>query len=203
MAIPNFDALNVKLSRMMEDAVSAATTDGDGFTSAYRDKLLNDALRRLQLKWWAIGQEDALRGYTNVEAQSLSSSELALSTWTGGVVGILSVYNATDEAIPRPISNELKEEAQTGNNKYISSAVNTDLQHYYINDSNFTLINGTATSSIRLTYIKQHTDLVANTGSTDIAVPSQYWEVVLKEAIGIFWEENPSKENVVKMQLNG
>jgi len=205
MASTNFDALNVQLSRMIEDPVAAATTDGDQYTSGYRDNLLNKACRDLQKRWAAEGNDDALRQYLNTEAQSLSSSTKALSSWTGDVLTIRSVYNSTDEVIPYPVANGLKEEAQTGNNRYLSVTANTSLgQKYYVNANAFFLLGGTATSSIRLTYVKKHATLAANDagGAGDITIPNQYWEDVLREAFKIFAKENPSAENTVRLQLN-
>jgi len=205
MASPLYDALSVELSRTLEDAVATAGVSGDQHTSAYRDTLLNKACRSLQLKWIAAGNDDALRQYLNTEAQSLVGSTLALSSWTGDVLAIKSAYNTTDEKIVYPVLNDLKEEAQIGNNIYLSTTASSGIDKYYINANAFFLLGGTATSAIRLTYIKKHTTLAALDagGAGDITIPSQYWEEVLKEAFRIFAMENPSAENTVKLQLLG
>ena len=200
MASTNFDALSVRLSRMIEDAVAAATTDGDRFTSAYRDLLLNSGSRKLLKRAVDEKNDDLLRAYTNIEAQSLASNVKTLASWTGGVQAILSVYNATDETQVFPADPSMKEAIQNGHNKYLLATATQ--QRYILEAASFFLIGGTTTSSIRLTYVKAYTDLAANDagGAGDILIPSQYYEMVLDYALMVFCEENPTNENIVRLQ---
>lgn len=203
MASPNFDALNIRLSRMMDDAVAAATTNGDNYTSAYRDQLLNNACRRLQMQWISAGNDDALRGYINTASITLSSSVYSLASFAGGVLAIKSVYNTTDSVLVLPETNNLKAEVASGNNIYIRSSVSN--QRYFLNNANIEISGGTATSSLSVTYVKKHADLAANDAGSagDLVIPDTYFEEILRQAAQIFYEQNPSKENVVKMQTNG
>lgn len=209
MASPLYDAASVRFSRMIEDPVAAAATDGDQYTTAYRDVCINAGIRRLMLKFAPqeppgtvpfVVNEDFLRSYLVTEAQTLAASVKTLASWTGGVFGILSAYNVTDEQIVYPASNIFREELQTGNNGYYIAS--SGQQRYTVNAASFTLFGGTATSSIRLTYIKQHTAMV-NGASSDWLIPAQYEDIVLDEAFKVFCEENPSQENVIRMQLVG
>lgn len=209
MASPLYDAASVRFSRMIEDPVAAAATDGDQFTSAYRDVCLNAGIRRLMLRFAPqeppgvapfMLNDDFFRSYLVTEAQALVASVKALTGWTGGVFGILSVYNVTDEQIVYPSPNSFREELHTSNNIYYIAS--TGQQRYTVNAGLFTLFGGTATSSIRLTYIKQHTAMSAG-ASSDWLIAPQYEDMVLDEAFKVYAEENPSQENVVRMQLVG
>lgn len=198
MASPNFDSLVVQLSRLIKDPVAAASTDGDAHTSAFRVQCVNEGVRRCLNRWVSQGRQDALREYIVTEAQALTASSKALSGWTGGVLAILAARNTTDTAIPLPLSNALVAEATSGNNKYLLASASN--QKYYLNNGNFVLLGGTATSSISLTYVKQHTDLtVAN--ATDLAVPSHYFPEVLEEAFLYFCEQMPTQENLVRLGM--
>ena len=199
MAIPNWDALNVELSRMVGDAVASASTSGIVWSDDERDAFLNEAIRRLLRKWIAVGNDSALRGYIATEAQSLTASVKALSGWTGGVDTILSVFNDTDDQIVYPASAELREEVATGNNPYLLAG--SAQQRYTINGGNFHLHGGTATSSIRLTYVTPHTNLSNGVGSTDIAIPSQYWHDVLDMALVVAMENDPDQMNLTRATL--
>jgi hypothetical protein len=193
MAIPNWDALNVQLSREIGDAVAAASTSGVVWSDDQRDDFLNEAVRRLLRKWIAVGNNSALRGYIATEAQSLTSSQKLLSGWTGGVDTILAAYNDTDSQVVYPADVALREEVQTGNNPYLLAT--TSQQRYTVNNGYLYLHGGTATSSVRLTYVKPHTALSNGVGSTDIAIPSQYWPMIIDMAIAVAMESDPS-ENV-------
>ena len=209
MASPLFDAVSVRFSRIIEDPVAAAATDGDLYTAVYREVCLNAGIRRLMLRFAPqeppgvvpfLVNEDFLRSYLVTEAQSLVASVKALSGWTGGAFGVVSAYNVTDEQIVYPASNSFREELQTGNNIYYLAS--SGQQRYTVNAGQFTLFGGTATSSIRLTYIKQHTAM-ANGAASDWLIAPQYEDMVLDESFKYFCEENPSQENVVRMQLVG
>lgn len=198
MASPNFDDLSVRFSRIIEDPVATASTDGDAFTSAFRSHCINQGIRRL-LRFWAInGPEDAIREYLNTEAQSMVASVKTLSSWTGGIHAIVSAYNVTDEQLLYQEPNDFREELLSSNNVFIQAG--SGQQKFIVNAAQFQLFGGTATSSVRLTYVKQHTDLSAG-GSSDIAIPSQYWNDVLDAAAMYFWEQYPTQENVAKLGM--
>jgi hypothetical protein len=40
--------------------------------------------------------------------------------------------------------------------------------------------------------------LAANTGSTDIAIPSQYWHLVLDQAVVVALESDPDSTNLTR-----
>ena len=182
MASPNFDALNIRVSKLVGDAISTATTAGDKWSSGQRDNWLNAACRRMYDEAIANDDQNYLRGYINTESQTLSASVKTLSSWTGGVGRIFQAYNTTDEEIVRPRTNDLEQEILNGNNIYINSGTNA--QYYTLNNATFKLHGGTATSAVQLTYAKLHTDLAANDagGAGDFVFPSQYFERILEEA---------------------
>lgn len=181
MASPNWDQLSIDLSKKIGDAVAAATTSGDTYTSAERDLFLNKAHRRWLLKQVEEQNWNALRGYMNREAKTLSNNVLALSSWTGGVAAILSAFNVTDSLYVRRLPDGYDGVASAGLNIYYTPS--TTNQFWKQEGSVFRLLDGGTTTgdSIRLEYIKQHTNLAANDagGNGDTLVPSQYFDEIL------------------------
>lgn len=198
MASPNFDALSLRLSRELGDPVAAAATDGKRWSSTQRSAFLNAGIRTFILKAIRNQNFGALTGYVVEEAQSLSSNTKALSGWTGGVSWILSAYNVTDTVPIRPLRHHgLRSFIEPGGNQFITASASNQ---YWVKDgSSFRLIDGgtTTSDSIRLRFIKQHTDLAAG-GAGDIAIGSEYWEQVLDLAVSIGLIEKPTGENVAR-----
>ena len=50
----------------------------------------------------------------------------------------------------------------------------------------FDVTGAGATDSVTVVYVGQHTDLTANTGSTDIAIDSPYWNELLQIALELW-----------------
>lgn len=222
MASPNFDALSVQHSKNINDPVAAAATNGFRWTSAQRTYHLNEAIRRI-LKLYArvarmkmeagvpaSREMDFLDAYMAVEAQSLSNNTKALSSWTGGVMEILSAYNATDSLPVSRLKDTLYSHVQTGGNGFLTAS--TTRQYWLRDGSSFRLVDGGTTTgdSISLRYIKPHTDLSAG-GASDILVTSPYWGLVLDMAMKVALEENADpqsaqtaqqKEAIVNAEIN-
>lgn len=187
--------------------MAAAATNGFRWTSAQRTNHLNEALRRLlrlfarvaRMKLEAgisTGAEmDFLDPYIAVEAQSLTNNVKALSSWTGGVMEILSAYNATDSLPLNRLKDRLYSHVQTGGNSFLTAS--TTRQYWTRDAGNFRLIDGGTTTgdSISLRYVKPHTDLAAG-GASDILVTSTYWDLVLDMALKVAMEENATAESV-------
>ena len=207
MASPNFDALSVQHSKNINDPVAAAATNGFRWTSAQRTYHLNEAIRRL-LKLFArvarmkveagvpaSREMDFLDSYMAVEAQSLSNNIKALSSWTGGVMEILSAYNATDSLPINRLKDTLYSHVQTGGNSFLTAS--TTRQYWLRDASSFRLVDGGTTTgdSISLRYVKPHTDLSAG-GASDILVTSTYWGLVLDMAMKVALEENADSESI-------
>lgn len=211
MASPNYDALHVRLSRMIGDPVAAAATNGNSFTSALRDHFLNDGVRRLMNHYVKMRGYDSFSaimvepaffagGYLADEAQTLASNVKALSSWTGGVFSIVTARNATasPNVVINPLPHRYKDLARTGVNRYLNPA--TGNQWYIIEGATLRVLGSGATDSVNLQYIKPHTDLT-NGNATDILVPAAYWNEVLDEAYKIFAEEYPEEESLARLQL--
>lgn len=212
MASPNYDALHVRLSRMIGDPVSAAANNGNGGqTSALRDHYLNDGIRRLMNHYIRMRGYDSFSasmiepaffsgGYLADEAQTLGSNVKTLASWTGGVFCIITARNATasPNIVINPIPHKYKDLARTSSNRYLTPA--TGNQWYIIEGASLRVLGSGATDSVNLQYIKPHTDLT-NANATDILVPPAYWNEVLDEAYKIFAEEYPEEESLARLQL--
>lgn len=218
MAIPNYDALSVQLSRFIADTPStaAATADGKRWTSAQRDNHLNYSIKEWMQKQLAsaVQRENngqsaaqnwhALRLLTAEEAQTLSNNAKALSSWTGGVMYILAAQNATDtvDILPLPTQQQRFIKTTIGFNNFINGS--TTRQYYVIDAGSFRLLDGgtTTNDSVKLRYLKQPPTFTANTGSTDIDtyIPSEYWRQILDLAIAFALEEYPTPENISRIQ---
>lgn len=198
--MPTFNDLNVTLSNRINDPVAAAATDGSKYSSAFRVDYLNQAIRRWMQKMVIAckitGDFSPLRDYTAEEAQTLAANVKALSGWTGGVFHVISAYNATDSLPVKQVVGERQRFfVESGGNSYITASATN--QYWTEDGSNFRLIDGSTTNadSLRLRYVKQHTDLVA--GGT-ILVPSQYHGDILDIAEALAFEDVPTSENVAR-----
>jgi subtilisin family serine protease len=187
MASPLYDALVVKFSKMAGDPVAAATTDGKIWTGALRDVIFNQAQNRWLRKTVEGDNKNALRAYIATEAQTLSGSALALSSWTGGVSFILSVYNATDAVLVKRLPDGYDAIARAGTNSYYTASSTN--QFWKQESGSFRLLGGTATSSIRLEYVKAPVTLASNGASEVLLVPPAYYDELVDLAFKIAKEE--------------
>jgi hypothetical protein len=203
MASPNFNALVVTLSYMIDDPVAAAGTSGDVVTSAQRVTFLNDAVRICLNKWASERNWVALRSYLKDGSANLTNNAAALSSWTGTPFIIISARNSTDSVYIRPVPQEYKHVFQTSeySNYFTGSAT---AQWYSIEDGNFTLIDGgtTSTDAIYLRYVMGHTNLTVD-NATDILVDSQFWGELLNEAYKIYLRRVPTNKNIKALQVAG
>lgn len=199
MAIPNYDSLSVALSKDIGDAVAAATSNGNRWSSAARDIHLNQAIRRWIMKRILVKDWFALRGYVAEEAQTLGSNIKTLVSWTGDVSYIIEAYDATTNLPIKRLPEELRTWTKTGGNSYLTAST-TNL-FWVIDGSSLRIYGSAATDSILLTYVKKHTDLAANTGSTDIAIDSPYWPQILDLAVKVAMEEDPTQFNLARAQV--
>ncbi len=194
IASPLYDALVVRFSKMAADPVAAATTDGKVWTGALRDVIFNQAQNRWMRKQMEAQNFNALKGYRNSEAQTIASSVLTLATWTGGVSFILSVYNATDAVLVKRLPDGYDAIERAGTNTYYTpSSTNQFWQQEALT---FRLMGGTATSSIRLEYIKAPVTLASNGASEVMLVPSTYYDELVDMAFKIAMEEKADKERL-------
>ena len=216
MAIPNYDALSVQLSKFIGDTASSATADGKRWSSAQRDnhlnyaikdwmaKQLSSAVQRENAQKSAVANWHALRLLIAEEAQTLSNNTKALSSWTGGVMHVLAAQNATDTVDILPLPNQQQRFIKTtiGFNNFINGS--TTRQWYVLDGGAFRLLDGGTTTgdSVKLRYLKQAPTFAANTGSTDIEtyIPSDYWRQILDLAVAFALEEFPTQENVARIQ---
>lgn len=204
MASPKFDVLHLRFARMIDDPVTAATTDGDTFTSAKRSGWLVDGMRAWVDKVLISGDHAPIRGYINVESKALTSSVLTLSSssgWTGGVYRILSAVNTTQttDVVVKPMPQSLYDYALLGTNKYLIPS--TTNQFYIEENGNFKLYGGAATDTIQLRYIKLIPEYTANYAS-DIAVDENWYDDILLEAFARWAKEYPSQTNTARLMAN-
>lgn len=186
MASTNLDALSVRLSHVINDSVSAATTDGNIITSSYRTQFLNDGIRQCLVRWATNRNWMALRSYIKDGTATLSSGQSLLSAWTGTPFIILSAKNSTDNVIVRPVPQELKHVMDVSLNSYLVPST-TD-QYYSIENGYFTLLDntGTSTDSIYLRYVKEHTDLSVGAGASTVVYDASFTYTVATLTISNF-----------------
>jgi hypothetical protein len=203
MASANFDILHLRFSRMIDDPVATATTDGDQFTSARRSAWLTQGIRSWVDNALSSGDLTPIRGYINVESKAMVASVLTLSAssgWAGGVHRILSAIDTTPtpDVVVRRMPNELYDYALLGANKYlIPSATNC---YYTEENGTFKLYGGGATDTIQLTYVKLIPEYTANYAS-DIAIDTSWYDDVLNFAYATFVKEYPSKDNTARIMV--
>lgn len=207
MASPNYDQLHIDHSKRIGDAVAAAATNGKVWTSAQRDIHLNEACRRLMLKYKVkIDREgdasdgwDFFRSLVNSEGQAMSSNAIALSSYTGGVFKIISVLNGT--TVVKPIPQEWVDDIASVSYMPWYDGASTN-QYYHIQAGSLTNIGGGATDTITLRYVKNWTALTAG-NATDIPIPSKYFHQVLDVAYGIVMEEraNPTSQQLAAIKV--
>jgi hypothetical protein len=197
--MPTFDALNITLSRRINDPVAAAATDGATYSSAMRIDYLNQAIRDWMEKEVLAQNFKALRDYTLEEAKSVASNVLTLVSWTGGIFKILDAYNVTDALPIAPLPDGFRFDLETGGNDYLTASATN--QFWTADASAFRLIDGTTSSadSIKLRFIQQHTDLAA---AGTILVPSQYHGDILSLAETRAFLDRPTPENVARALAN-
>jgi hypothetical protein len=167
MASPNLDALSIRLSHIIDDPVSAATTDGNIITSSYRTQFLNDGIRNCLVKWAISDNWMALRSYLKDGTATLSGGQALLSAWTGNVSIILSAKNSTDNKFIYPVPQKLKHILDVSLNSYLTPSVN--IQYYDVNNGYFILLDGTgaSTDAVYLKYVKEHSDLTVGAGASE------------------------------------
>jgi len=194
MASPLFDQMHIDHSKRVGDPIAAAATDGKIWTAAHRSIHLNEAVRRLMLKYWKrIEREgdaspawDFFRSLKESEGQAMTSNEIALSSYTGGVFHIISVLNGTTVVKPLP-PDYVDDQAAGLISWYDESTTN---QYYYIESGNLVNVGGAATDTMTLKYIKAWTAMTY-AYATDIPIPLAYFGQILDLAYVIAKEESP------------
>ena len=179
MASPNWDSLSVELSKRLDDAAATASTNGDVWSTTQRDIPLNDACKQLMAKYWAQGELDFFRSLVESDGQAMTSNEIALSSFSGGVFRIISARNGTTVVKPLPVDWV----EDVGSHSLISwYDAGTNNQYYHIESGNLVNIGGAATDTMTLRYIKNWTNLTAG-NATDIPIPPAYFPEVIQLAL--------------------
>lgn len=186
MSAPNWDSLSVQLSRFLGDKVASASTDGSIWSSAQRDNILNMACRdwiRIRLNRLMqfeaknlipLADREALAGYITEDSHALSNNTIALSTYSGGVDHIFTAYNVTQDQVVDPIPDQELRYYNPSAGTFIGSSKSN--QYYHFDGSNFRLLDASTTTNdtIKLTYLKRHTALVAG-GTASTVVSDTAW----------------------------
>ena len=179
MASPLYDGLSVELSKRLDDAVAAASSSGDVWSTTQRDIPLNFACKTLMTKYGAEEDTDFFRSLIESEGQAMTSNEIALSSYTGGVFKILSARNGT--TVVKPLPQDWVDDIASIESMPWYNATTTN-QYYYEESGNLVNVGGGATDTITLRYVKNWSDLTAS-NATDIPVPSQYFAEILDVAV--------------------
>ena len=180
MSLPIYDPLQVQLSRFIRDKVTNATDDGKIWTSAQRDNIMNLSIRRwIQMVVQRIlaaekanvvpvRHYERLSGYLNEEVQSMIANVLPLTTWTGSVDHIFTAYNVTKGQNVSPLPDDDFRFYSPSQGTFMGASSSN--QYFVYDSSDFHLLDGatTTTDSIKLRYLKRHSNLVAGGGSTTV-----------------------------------
>jgi hypothetical protein len=207
MPSPNFDALVVRFSRKIDDAVAAAATEGDTITSAKRVEWLNRGIKNwinalvqynMQLKANRLNPDwERIRSYIiyKTDAVLTAALKIAVSGYTDKVQTVLFIRDHTQLADVNPLPpGKTLSELSSDTNQF-----NTAL-FWGWNAGDISVVRGVNADVIYLDYIKQHTDLtVANL--TDIGIDVQYFDDILEEAFTLFVKEYPSKDNTARLMV--
>lgn len=195
MASPNYDALHVRLSRMLGDPVAAASADGKVWSSARRDILLNNAVRRWMLESIEKENWNALQEFIEEEAEALTNNEVAFSSFTGDVFAVIWAKNTTKGVAVHRMPEGILED---DNSYYEGDAKD---QFWKREGANFKLIDGESTTgdTVRLRYVKKHPDMT-NAYASDIMVPSTYFGQILNYALELGVQEKPDPEKYPVLQ---
>lgn len=203
MSSPNYDQLHVDHSKRIGDPVAAAATNGSVYSSVLRDIHLNEACRRLMVKYLnkylaeekagQLASWDFFRSLANQEAKTLTANVYALDSWTGGVFHIIGVKNATKGISVFKMPEGMNYLGDTSDNDYFVADAKD--QYWTTDGGNFRLIDGSATTadSINLRYIKAWTAMTA-TFASDIPIPSSYFSLILDLAYAIAKSEKATAE---------
>jgi hypothetical protein len=202
-----FDELNIKLSRMIDDPVSTASTDGQRYSSALRVDWLNHSMRNLHKSNLNFESEEGLecsvvnahtmRNYIKENSYTLSSGETSLSITD--VSGVLSAWNTTTNSPILPLGGDKEAVIRNaGLGSYIKPS--TLKQYYMIQDGKFVLVSsGVVNNSdtITLMIVTPYIDLVVG---GDILFPTEVHNQILNDAFRIYCEEDPSEKNIVRLK---
>jgi hypothetical protein len=214
---PNFDFLSVQHSRNIGDTVPFADLSGTRWDRYQRDGHLNDAIR----KWLTLQTSGALiremqgidaSGYWNALSSYVKEATVSLANNVGslsGVSHVIAVYDTNTGVV-------LKRLPESGASFAIASAGNSFLTpnvlnpYWTIDGGNIRLIDGTtgSTDALGVRYVAEHVNL-ASFGTTDIAIPANYWHQILDLAMMFAKEENnqlaiaQTKDAHVKKEISG
>ena len=196
MATPILDPLSVQHSKNIGDTVAAAGTDGKRWSSAQRTYHINEAIRRWIRKMIAVKNWAALRAYVQNESAALSSNELTVASFTDGIPDtIISVYDTTLTNQVDPLPPELSRfEAENEETAIVSGL------YFTWDNSKLAVLNSGASDTIKVQYVKQHTDVIQSTGP-DVAVPNSYYPQLLNLAEAIARREFPIPQNIARADL--
>ena len=123
--------------------------------------------------------------------------------YTGGIAGILSVWNNTSDVPILPLGGGDESVVRNaGAGSYIKPA--TTKQYYMIQGGAFVLVTGTTstdTDTVTIMLVTPYIDLVS--GGT-ILFPVEYHTQILNEAFKLYLIEDPTDKNVMKLKaMNG
>jgi hypothetical protein len=111
---------------------------------------------------------DALQGFTNSEAQSLSSNSKSLSSWNSGngIAKILAVYDTTLSLPCRYVPQNIFNWASTGGNTLVTASATNPL--WSVINSTLYVQGAGASDSITLRFVKRHVSITSNQASTAV-----------------------------------
>ena len=203
MASANHDANHLKLSRLIDDPVAAAGTDGSEVTSAIRNDYLNRANKIIQLKVLALvgGNWSERRDGIFRYIPGLVTTQAV--TWASGSSALASDYHywleCRDSAAGLLTYSASKAQLDGNLNANIPNAFTILGSSIYAYASGVAIANG-ATGT--LYYVK--TDARAGAADTsDITIDSFWFDLLVQIAATLYYSEKGDFETAGQLsQMN-
>lgn len=183
MATPTFNAMHLRFSNRLNDAVGSAASDGDIFSSVERERYMNQANNFIQTTiFYGIGSAKA-----RTILQSLLKTQAI--TFASAGVAVATDYNNMPVALTKDASTLMfsywprKEELDNNVHANVQNAFTVELSKIYTYEAGVILNAGTGV----LRYIQK--DQITTDGATDIALSSQFHDTVIDIAVSYALEE--------------
>lgn len=188
MASANHDANHLRLSRIIDDPVTVASTDGNEVTSLLRNDYLNKANRFIQLTLLSLGGDHNRKDI--VERFIPGLKKLQSFTWASGGTALASDYQfwleCYDTTTPTILTwHPSKQELDTDVNPNIGNAFTILAGSIYGYISGVQLTSG---ATGRLYYI-QNDQRASAADSADIAIDSMWFDPLVDLAASFYYED--------------
>lgn len=207
MASANHDANHVRLSRIIDDPVTSAASDGNEITSLIRNDYLNKANRFIQFALLGMGEgygrrnfyvERFIPGLKKASSTiTWASSGVTLSSIASDYQYWLEVYDTT--TVGMHSWHPSKAELDGNLNSNVSNAF-TILAGSIYGYRSGTIISSGATGTL---YYIQNDQRASAADSADISIDSMWFDAVVDIAASFYYEDKgePSANHLTRFSM--